>query len=637
MPPPLLRKTATVIKRSSSVTAPAAPPTAVGGYGGAQSPPAAPPVLTQLPPAVPTVKAAEAIVPYSNKSVATLLSQPPKYATIATVIASDAAFATPIHASSIIGTPRPLPPLSLQQQSSGAMGERSHPQSSGGMGERSHPQPQSKKTRKQDESQIERNVELWSLSDAAAQRIPSVAREESTLWTEKYRPHTLEDYYCDITLVRTITAWITEWQTYQRVRATYFAEIKATPRKRGRPPNQQQQQQQPQPQSHSVYGGHGGSSPPQPILLLHGTAGIGKTTLAHIIFNKWDYDVIEINASDLRNKKHVRDLLGKIAAYSLTDLSCQRSVGLIMDEIDGMMGGDIGGVAEMAAILKETPIHIPIIATCNNIKDKITPIIRYCQVIQMKPPTAAHSRELIDKICAAEQVHIPSTVRDACIAGDYRLTINNLYQIALSQRSRRTIDMSATGVAVSLLTGTHDHIVKGDSIIERLTYTIRPSMLAKLDKLKFTDYYVYATSVHFNMIYMLGQVQPPSQVKAKGAAAGKQAFLTALSELIELYDDYLLCECMNEYVYSVQNWQLVPYIEAISIVHPIAVIIGKMVARGMEEFRGIGHYNQYNMMRQEQCGLIKYCNSLDDIASSDAISLYYKRDERVCNKFAAFP
>ena len=55
----------------------------------------------------------------------------------------------------------------------------------------------------------------------------------------------------------------------------------------------------------------------KPALLLSGPPGIGKTTLALLLLEELDYDIIEYNASDVRNQKLVKhnlqSIIGKIS------------------------------------------------------------------------------------------------------------------------------------------------------------------------------------------------------------------------------------------------------------------------------------------------------------------------------------
>ena len=45
------------------------------------------------------------------------------------------------------------------------------------------------------------------------------------------------------------------------------------------------------------------------VIVLHGPPGTGKTTLAHVIANEKDSEIFELNASDLRNKTKLREIL----------------------------------------------------------------------------------------------------------------------------------------------------------------------------------------------------------------------------------------------------------------------------------------------------------------------------------------
>jgi len=44
-------------------------------------------------------------------------------------------------------------------------------------------------------------------------------------------------------------------------------------------------------------------------LLLVGPSGVGKTTLVQVLARKFDYDLIEMNASDTRNREDLETLI----------------------------------------------------------------------------------------------------------------------------------------------------------------------------------------------------------------------------------------------------------------------------------------------------------------------------------------
>lgn len=64
----------------------------------------------------------------------------------------------------------------------------------------------------------------------------------------------------------------------------------------------------------------------------------------------------------------------------------RRKAVLIMDEVDGMSGGDRGGVADLILSIKSS--HIPIICICNDkYSQKLKSLINYCLPLPFRKPT----------------------------------------------------------------------------------------------------------------------------------------------------------------------------------------------------------------------------------------------------------
>lgn len=108
--------------------------------------------------------------------------------------------------------------------------------------------------------------------------------------------------------------------------------------------------------------------------MIHGPPGIGKTTAAHLVSKLLGFDVLENNASDTRSKSLLaakvtstiqnRSLNGYFKLDGKEPDAKKKKLVLIMDEVDGMSGGDRGGVGQMAALCRTT--NIPIILICND-------------------------------------------------------------------------------------------------------------------------------------------------------------------------------------------------------------------------------------------------------------------------------
>ncbi len=96
--------------------------------------------------------------------------------------------------------------------------------------------------------------------------------------------------------------------------------------------------------------------------LLYGPAGTGKTSLAYALARETDSEILELNASDLRNKEQLEKILRP--ASEQQSLSNKSKV-ILVDEIDGISAADKGGLPELLLLIEKT--KFPIIMTANNI------------------------------------------------------------------------------------------------------------------------------------------------------------------------------------------------------------------------------------------------------------------------------
>lgn len=156
------------------------------------------------------------------------------------------------------------------------------------------------------------------------------------MWSEKYRPRTISEMVGNEESRSEIMEWVAKW-------------------KKGTKP-----------------------------LLLVGPPGIGKTTIAFLIAKQFGYDMIGLNASDVRSKSRINEILTPV----LGNVSVLGTPMIFVDEVDGIHGrGDYGGAAALVEILKESTVPI-ILAANNDTLEKMKNIKKTVKTISFKkiPP-----------------------------------------------------------------------------------------------------------------------------------------------------------------------------------------------------------------------------------------------------------
>ena len=160
----------------------------------------------------------------------------------------------------------------------------------------------------------------------------------------------------------------------------------------------------------------------KPILLL-GPPGIGKTTLANIAAKQFGYDLISINASDVRNKRNINEILTPV-------LGNQTVLGtpmIFIDEVDGVHGrADYGGGEAIIQILKEPTVPI-VLAANTDTSDKMKSIKKVVKTINLKTLSPKLLRLYLNKILQLEGVKVDSDTLAKLVIesrGDIRSLIN---------------------------------------------------------------------------------------------------------------------------------------------------------------------------------------------------------------------
>jgi replication factor C large subunit len=166
----------------------------------------------------------------------------------------------------------------------------------------------------------------------------------------------------------------------------------------------------------------------KPLLLL-GPPGVGKTTVVQALSFQFDYDLIEMNASDTRNREILLNRI--IPAFKNTSL-LEKKMLLFLDEVDGISGRqDIGGIEYLVSVLKAPTI--PVIMAANSRDTKIRDLAKISKVIEFEP---IHPRLLllyINHILKKHNVTLSPEDKFSIVRssnGDVRALLNNAQSIS---------------------------------------------------------------------------------------------------------------------------------------------------------------------------------------------------------------
>jgi len=222
-------------------------------------------------------------------------------------------------------------------------------------------------------------------------------------WTEKYRPKSLKDVIGNKKAKETLYKWAKEWEE-------------------GRPSRK--------------------------AAILYGKAGVGKTTSAYALAHDFGWEVIELNASDERNK----DIIRRIALSGAVNASigfdekfeARRKKLIILDEADNLYekGGDYGGKRAIIETIKQT--KQPIILIANDYygltKGSGVELRNLCLQIEFKPVSKREIVSLLKKICRAEGIEASEEALYTIAMrsnGDVRSAINDLQSLAYNKKIDR--------------------------------------------------------------------------------------------------------------------------------------------------------------------------------------------------------
>ncbi len=172
--------------------------------------------------------------------------------------------------------------------------------------------------------------------------------------------------------------------------------------------------------------------PKKKAFLLYGPAGTGKTSLVLIAAKENNLEILELNASDLRNRAKLEEVLKPAA---LQKSLFKKGKIILMDEVDGVTGTDIGGIPELIRVVETT--KYPIIMTCNDVwQSKLAQLRPKCKLSEMKSLSRDNIINILKKIAEKELIRADSDFLNKIAIksqGDVRAAINDLHSYSLGE------------------------------------------------------------------------------------------------------------------------------------------------------------------------------------------------------------
>ena len=182
-------------------------------------------------------------------------------------------------------------------------------------------------------------------------------------------------------------------------------------------------------------------------LLLIGPPGTGKTTFVHALSEQFGYHLVEMNASDTRNKDKLQAIL--IPALQNTANLFGKKIMLFLDEVDGIsVREDSGGLRELVDLMKEPTV--PIILAANVKSTKIKDLAKACKVIEFYPVPPRLLMLFLDQILQREGAKLGSGDRISIVnnsRGDIRSMINSLQSRAIGYSTLSNKDIVDIDIA----------------------------------------------------------------------------------------------------------------------------------------------------------------------------------------------
>ncbi|MFW5946452.1 MAG: replication factor C large subunit [Candidatus Natronoplasma sp.] len=236
--------------------------------------------------------------------------------------------------------------------------------------------------------------------------------QKHTDWTEKYRPRDLSNVVGNREAIRELKSWASKWVS---------------------------------------------GKPDKKAVVLAGKPGIGKTSSALALANHMNWQALEMNASDQRNRESIKKFVGRSAvddtfseSGEFTPYKDGKRTLLIIDEADNIFGKeDRGGIREISSTIRRT--EQPVILIANDYYDltrRSNELKNLCKKIDFDVVDKKKIKIHLKKICQREGIEYERNVLDRIAEyseGDLRSALRDLESVAAGKERIEMDDLTVLG------------------------------------------------------------------------------------------------------------------------------------------------------------------------------------------------
>lgn len=185
-------------------------------------------------------------------------------------------------------------------------------------------------------------------------------------------------------------------------------------------------------------------------IVLHGVPGTGKTSLAYVTASETNSEIFELNASDLRNKNKLQEILKPAIEHK--SLAKKNKI-ILIDEVDGISTTERGGLTELLELIELSTY--PVIITANDVWGKnLSSLRKMSEIVKVKSIDNKTIKEILTDILRKENTFVEDDVLTKIAInskGDLRAAINDL-QTASGVKEKDKINFDARNTEIDIFT-----------------------------------------------------------------------------------------------------------------------------------------------------------------------------------------